>query len=126
MMSMEIDHTAQVSLKLTEGRVADHIILLRGVSDTCLLFFESNRNLIEGDITLRQTSSSVVRESVARLRPGWKRIARGANAEPIEFVLDDLDVREINLEFHVCFYNRNPFIANRAESEQVLVVFIRQ
>jgi hypothetical protein len=112
-------------LKLVDGRATEKCSVSNLSQGTWLFFFEGNRNLIEGDISVRQVVGPFTRESVERLRPGWRKIARGYSVAPVEFVIDGAMASEVTVDFDLRFYARNIFVPNHRESEKVLMLFLK-
>jgi hypothetical protein len=124
--SAQVEHIAEISLKLSNGCAVEKHSLPCSAQGTCMLFFQSSRNLIEGGITLKQVTPSVIRETPVRLRPGWRKIARGYDITPVEFVIDGVDSGEVFLDFDLRIFNRNLFRPNLQESEKVLVLLMKE
>lgn len=121
--SVTIDHAVELSLKLTDGRVSEKHMLPSHARGTCLVFFETSRNLIEGNVTLSQTVPPVVRETPILLKPGWRKIARGNyDTSPLEFPVSIEESIEVSLNFSLRIYCRSGFAASRAKSESVLIL----
>jgi len=120
------EFVSEIILKLNDGNVLEKHLLSTPVPNGVLVFFEHSRNLIEGDVVLRQITSPTVRETTVRLSPGWKRFAKQADIEPIEIRLSEVSLGETWLEFRLQLYNRNVFATNHRTCEKVRIYAISE
>jgi hypothetical protein len=118
------EFVSEIILKLIDGRALEKHLVATPVPNGVLLWFEYSRNLIEGDVTLREILSPVIRETTVRLRPGWRRFAKQPGIEPIAIRFSEMIVGETWLDFRLQFYNRNVFANNPRSSAKVRIYAI--
>jgi len=110
----------QFKLVLNNDRISEKHLLSGPFPDGVMLFFETSRNLIEGEIIVRKITIGSTLVTSTRLKPGWRRYAKRSNLDPVEILLRGGHHGETWLEFDLRFYRPNPL----SELKKVETVYV--
>jgi len=110
------------SLELKAGVLAGEFGIEQPADGKYEVFLETSRNGLEGEVILRRITSSAIRETVERFRPGWRRFSRRPNFNPIEFELHGTAGERVCLDFDLRLANPALYRKRLDRAERILIL----